>query len=140
MIQDKYKFTDKELIEEYKQEPKLGRLSVKFGVPNITIWRRAQKLELKFVNGGNSGKFELEDILDGKHPQYPTVKLKNRLLKDGFVENKCSECGVEEWNGKPLNIQLDHIDGDSHNHKFDNLRMLCPNCHSQTSTFCGRNK
>jgi len=37
-------------------------------------------------------------------------------------------------------MQLDHIDGNSHNHKFDNLRMVCPNCHSQTHTYCGKNK
>lgn len=36
-------------------------------------------------------------------------------------------------------MQLDHIDGDSHNHKLENLRMICPNCHTQTETYCGKN-
>ena len=135
------KFTDIELIEAYNEEPFLGRLAVRFGVPNITIFRRAQRLGLKFKNGGlNGGKFDLEDILKGKHPQYPTLKLKNRLLKEGIFENKCQECGIEEWNGLALSMHLDHKDGDCHNHKLENLQILCPNCHSQTNTYCGKNK
>jgi len=66
--------------------------------------------------------------------------VKKRLIKEGLKENKCDICGITEWNNKELSMQLDHIDGDSHNHKFDNLRMVCPNCHSQTHTYCGKNK
>lgn len=53
---------------------------------------------------------------------------------------KCSECTLSaEWNNRPLKLQLDHIDGDRTNNKIDNLRLLCPNCHSQTSTYAGKN-
>ncbi|MGB2240169.1 MAG: HNH endonuclease [Pseudomonadales bacterium] len=53
----------------------------------------------------------------------------------------CSSCGIgDEWNGKPITLQLDHINGVNNDHRLDNLRMLCPNCHSQTDTWCGRNK
>ena len=56
------------------------------------------------------------------------------------VEYKCSECGVGSvWNNLPLTLQLDHIDGDNHNNLPSNLRLLCPNCHSQTKTFAGKN-
>jgi hypothetical protein len=68
-------------------------------------------------------------------------KLKNIMIKYGFAENKCSECGIPNiYNGIPLTIQLHHIDGNRYNNKLDNLKMLCPNCHSQTHTFCGGNK
>lgn len=56
------------------------------------------------------------------------------------VEYKCVECGVgDTWNGSPLSLQLDHKDGDNTNNSPDNLRWLCPNCHSQTKTFAGKN-
>ena len=53
----------------------------------------------------------------------------------------CEDCGITDtYNGKPITLQCDHIDGDNDNHSLDNLRLLCPNCHSQTETWCGRNK
>jgi 5-methylcytosine-specific restriction endonuclease McrA len=95
---------------------------------------------LKYPSKGDHTRFSLEDILAGKQPQYSTNKLKLRLYKEGLKEPKCEECGIEEWQGKPITMHLDHIDGNSKNHKLDNLRVLCPNCHSQTDTYCGRNK
>lgn len=77
-------------------------------------------------------KFELSDILDGKHPHYSGHKLRVRLIKEGIKEDKCEMCGISEWNGKPLPKHLDHIDGDHYNHSLENLRILCPNCHQQT--------
>ena len=134
------KFSDKELIQLYEKHKNLNILSVLLNVPDITIFRRATKLGLIFKNGGNRGHFKLIDILNGMHPQYPTLKLKNRLIKEGNKENKCEVCNISEWLGKPINMHLDHIDGNSHNHKLYNLRMICPNCHSQTETYCGKNK
>jgi hypothetical protein len=49
--------------------------------------------------------------------------------------NKCEECGVTEWNGKRLPMEVDHIDGDTNNNDIKNLKVLCPNCHSQTPTW-----
>ena len=67
--------------------------------------------------------------------------LRRFYLKQENIKYQCSECGhLGEWNGKPLSLQLDHKDGDNTNNKLDNLRWLCPNCHSQTKTFAGRNQ
>jgi 5-methylcytosine-specific restriction endonuclease McrA len=66
--------------------------------------------------------------------------LRNRIIKEEIFKYECSECGIIDWNTKPLTMQLDHIDGNPHNHKLDNLRMICPNCHGQTETWCGKNK
>lgn len=65
--------------------------------------------------------------------------LKKYILRER--EHECSVCGLKpEWNGKPLALQLDHIDGDSDNCIPDNLRLLCPNCHTQTPTYGAKGK
>ena len=64
--------------------------------------------------------------------------VRKRFLK--VIDYKCSECGIFEWNGKPLILEMDHIDGNRNNHTLNNLRLLCPNCHSQTNTFGSKNK
>lgn len=72
---------------------------------------------------------------------YTTIwLLKRRLLRDGLLEDRCYVCGLTEWNDKPITLQLDHINGRRLDHRLHNLRLLCPNCHSQTETFAGRNK
>lgn len=71
MKQDKNKFSDEDLITQYNLNPKLTALAHYFGVPDITLWRRAKRLGLSFKIGGKNIKFELVDILNGKHPQYP---------------------------------------------------------------------
>ena len=52
---------------------------------------------------------------------------------------KCEVCGVVDWQGQPLTFQVDHVDGNRTNNSLDNLRVLCPNCHSQTDTYGHKN-
>ncbi|MGH7716883.1 MAG: HNH endonuclease signature motif containing protein [Vulcanimicrobiaceae bacterium] len=68
------------------------------------------------------------------------TNLKRRLLEGGILKNECSECGLSEWRSKPLSIQIDHVNGIREDNRIENLRMLCPNCHSQTDTFASRNR
>src|SRR5579864_7456000 len=65
--------------------------------------------------------------------------VKVRLLRAGILKNRCSECGIDEWRGAPLSMHIDHVNGVKDDHRLENLRMLCPNCHSQTPTYGGRN-
>jgi hypothetical protein len=76
------------------------------------------------------GKFALEEILAGKYPNYPVWKLKQRLLNNGYMLEKCNCCGFEERRvtDHKVPLVLDFIDGDRKNHKYENLRMLCFNC------------
>lgn len=59
--------------------------------------------------------------------------------RDNLFKEDCYECHITEWNGKPIKLELDHINGVNHDNRLENLRLLCPNCHSQTETFRGRN-
>jgi hypothetical protein len=66
-----------------------------------------------------------------------SAKLKNKLLKENLIENKCSNCGLITWLNKPIVLQLHHKDGNNKNNSLNNLELLCPNCHSQTENYCG---
>jgi hypothetical protein len=66
--------------------------------------------------------------------------LKRRLLSAGIKQNRCEQCGITEWQGRPLSMALHHLNGDGRDNRLENLQLLCPNCHSQTDTFAGRNR
>jgi Zn finger protein HypA/HybF involved in hydrogenase expression len=84
-------------------------------------------------------KKDLSSILT-ENSSYSRVHLKKRLVSENILENKCSECSIYDvWNNKPISLQLDHINGIRNDNRIKNLRLLCPNCHSQTHTFSGRN-
>lgn len=84
-------------------------------------------------------KIDLSDILV-ENSTYDRVNLKKRLIKIGLLKNQCNICGqLPEWNGSPLTLQIDHINGISDDNRLENLRILCPHCHSQTDNFAGRN-
>lgn len=85
-------------------------------------------------------KSHLNDILVENATYIWRKHIKSRLFEAGLLENRCYECGIEPtWNGKPLTLHLDHINGVNNDNRLENLRLLCPNCHSQTHTYAGRN-
>ena len=72
-------------------------------------------------------------------PSTSTSTIKRRLIKEGLLKNECHECkNTGQWNSKPLSLQLDHINGIRNDNRLENLRILCPNCHSQTHTYSGK--
>jgi hypothetical protein len=65
--------------------------------------------------------------------------LRSRLVRAGLKEERCEDCGLDEWRGRPLRVTLHHVNGDPYDNRLENLAFLCPNCHSQTPNFGGRN-
>jgi Zn finger protein HypA/HybF involved in hydrogenase expression len=74
-----------------------------------------------------------------KYSKHNTAYVRKALLKLKIKEYKCEECDLEEWNNKKITLELDHINGDNRDNRLENLRFLCPNCHSQTLNWRGRN-
>ena len=70
-----------------------------------------------------------------------TGNIKKRIIGDNLLEYKCEKCGnTGQWKNEKLILQLEHKNGISNDNRVDNLEWMCPNCHSQTDTFSGRNK
>ena len=70
-------------------------------------------------------------------------KIERNTIRKYLSEDRgynCECCGISEWNGKAITLQVDHIDGDAGNNVPDNVRLICPNCHSQQSNWGARNK
>lgn len=68
------------------------------------------------------------------------AEVKRRLLAEGLKVATCESCGVQSWQGAPLSLHLHHVNGDGRDNRLENIELLCPNCHSQTDTFAGRNR
>lgn len=86
-------------------------------------------------------KIPMAEILVENSSYLNTVHLKNRLLKDGLLKHECYICKIPPvWQEQKLTLQLDHINGIHSDNRIENLRILCPNCHSQTKTFAGLNR
>ena len=95
-------------------------------------WSKGLKIPKKPI-------FSLKEILVNKS-NFQSFKLKKRLFKEDIKAEKCEECG---WANKAkdgrIPLELDHINGDRHDNRIENLRILCPNCHSLQPTHRGRN-
>lgn len=82
-------------------------------------------------------KYTLKTIFC-ENSTYPTSRLLPILLREGLRERRCEGCGLTEWQGDPIPIETDHINGINTDHRIENLRLLCPNCHALTPTWRGR--
>ena len=113
-------------------------ISRQTGINHGTIakWMKHIATPDRLVNG----PIPIEDMLV-EHSPHGRRNLRDRLIKSGKLINICAICRCEPiWNGLPLQLRLDHINGVNDDCREKNLRLLCPNCDSQTDTYCGRNR
>jgi len=149
----KYKCTDEEFSQFVKDSKSIAQVIKKCGLivagGNYRICKnRIDRLSLdtshfkgQAWNKGRKGdaRRPITDYLSNKYPAQSN-RLRGRLISEGCFTHKCYECNLTTWNDQPIPIELEHIDGNHLNNSLDNLTILCPNCHSQTSTYRGKNK
>lgn len=94
------------------------------------------------LNTNKNKKFEYRKQLSDyfiKGKKIKGYRLKNRLFSENILKNQCNKCGILDiWEEEPITLQIDHINGDNEDNRIENLRILCPNCHSQTINYAGR--
>lgn len=140
------RISDELIVEACNKHLTMLEACTSIGMKFSTFKRHAIRLGVYTPNQGaaglkkpkedGKGKISLSEILEGKHPQYQSNKLRQRLLDSGLKENLCEVCRLPgEWQNKPLTMHLDHINGNPSDHRLNNLRILCPNCHTQTPTY-----
>lgn len=122
-------------------------LGTRGGSSTDILKRRIKELNCSIEHFGNktvtpaNAKYTLDEILIENSTYANISRLKIRLVNEGRLEYKCAFCNNEgEWLGEELVLQLDHINGINNDHRIENLRFLCPNCHSITSTYAGKNR
>jgi len=116
-----------------RESKSMAEASKVLGLHFNTFKRWALILDCYETNQSGKGISKpLKDYENTKKPHH----VKNKLWTLGLKEKKCEVCGLlGEYNGKPLTLELHHIDGDRKNNSLENLQILCPNCHSQTHTY-----
>lgn len=108
---------------------------------NIDITKIALTRKQTFKNKTTFFKLIDNNKFFSKNTYRSGNSLKKRLIRDFNIEYRCVLCSnTGSHNNKPLSLQIDHIDGDNRNNEIKNLRFLCPNCHSQTHNYSGKNK
>ena len=139
---------DEELIRNaIESSSSIKRAIEKIGAhPNSKSYRRFHEacasmgIDFSFPNKFKTTKFTPESVLHENFPKRRNVLVKKIVIENGFLDNECSICKLgPEWNGVKLVLQLDHINGIYNDNRIENLRILCPNCHSQTATYAGKN-
>ena len=80
------------------------------------------------------------EVMFSEDSIYANEVIKQRIVVGNLLNYSCSICGLDKWQGQTIVLDLDHINGNNRDNRLENLRYLCPNCHSQTDTYKGRNK
>ena len=138
------KVLDEKIIEACTTSLTMAIACNKVEMPFSSFKRRAQSLGVYIPNQGGKGTYRplksLQDVFDGKYGMKPS-HLKYRLILEGYKKYECEDCGIgDEYNGKALVHELEHINGNNKDNRLENIKILCPNCHSQTPTFRGRKR
>ena len=153
----KYKFTEEQLQLAVNKSLSIAQVCRELGIRPVGGNYKTLHAKLKLFNintahftgaAWNQGKrFKSfskthlnEDVFKVDSIVVNNRVVKKRLLDQGILTYRCAVCNISEWNGKPITLELNHINGVNTDNTILNLELLCPNCHSQTDNFRGKNK
>ena len=144
--------SDDEIVQAVKSSRSFARVLVKLGLRpggnQVRLRRRISELGLDTSHMKGQGWSRGETFPARLKPVEPylveghltsTDRLKKRLIRQGLKEARYEECDLTSWQGAPVPLELDHVNGRRDDNRLENLRLICPNCHAQTSTYRGRN-
>lgn len=149
-----YELTDEQFVKLIKESCNISEVLFKLGYSvqgnswGFSLVRKRMD-ELKLTHNSFKGKSTLgksvERIIDPnklfkENSKHNRTVLRRYILNHELIPYKCAICGAIEWQGKTLSLELDHINGINNDNRLENLRFLCPNCHSQTTTYGSRNQ
>jgi 5-methylcytosine-specific restriction endonuclease McrA len=150
-----YKLSDEQFVELLKKSSTISEVLFKLGYTvkgdswgYSQVKRRMDDLNLDYsifkgksavIKTNKLNNVRKEDILK-ENCKHQRIVLRRYVIKNNLIPYKCAICGCTEWQGKTLSLELDHINGINNDNRLENLRFLCPNCHSQTSTYGSRNQ
>lgn len=150
-----YKLSDEQFVELLKNSSTISEVLFKLGYSVkgnswgfAKIRQRMSDLNLDgsvfkgkspITKYGSLHKVNASDILKPNCKHARSV-LRRYVIKNNLIPYRCAICGCVEWQGRTLSLELDHINGINNDNRIENLRFLCPNCHSQTTTYGSRNQ
>lgn len=150
-----YECTDEQFVSLIKNSSNISEVLFKLGYSvKGNSWgfsqvkQRMTDLNLSFgdfkgknpMRLANTKKEVSNSSLFRENCKHQRTVLRRNIIKNNLIPYKCATCGLTEWNGKTLSLELDHINGINNDNRLENLRFLCPNCHSQTCTYGSRNQ
>ena len=149
-----YEITDEQFVELIKNSTNISEVLFKLGYTvKGNSWgfsqvrRRMEALNLtpQQFKGKSALKTSDDRLVNPENLLRENSKharnvLRRYILSNNLIPYKCAICGITHWNNKALSLELDHINGINNDNRLENLRFLCPNCHSQTTTYGSRNQ
>lgn len=149
------RYTDEELAEAVERSASIAQTLRLLGVRPAggnyaTVKRRIQQLELDTSHFTGQGwlrgqrkavtsRRPMSEILVKDSTYRNSSHLKRRLITEGYLQARCGVCGLDEWMGQSIPLEVHHVNGDKRDNRIENLRLLCPNCHALTPTYRGKN-
>lgn len=150
-----YEITDEQFVELIKSSTNISEVLFKLGytvkgnswgfsnvrrrMDDLNIPMSAFKGKSAMIQSSREKDLTAE-MLFKENCKHNRNCLRRFIIKNDLLPYKCAICGAKEWNGKTLSLELDHINGINNDNRLENLRFLCPNCHSQTTTYGSRNQ
>lgn len=149
-----YELTDEQFVSLIKGSGNISEVLFKLGYTikgnswAFSLVRRRMedlKLDSTMFKGKSALKTPVEQQVDParlfkENSKHNRCVARRYILKHNLIPYQCAICGAVEWQGKTLSLELDHINGINNDNRLENLRFLCPNCHSQTTTYGSRNQ